>query len=263
MGRYFRLLKFEFRHIVRDSMTQIMLVYPIMIMLVGAYLLPFILNEFGDADAGQYTASVVIVLVLGSLAPFIGGAMFGFLLLDHRDENTLISIQVTPTSLSGYLGFKATYIYLLSVLSSVIVLTGVKGLSGDGYTVMGLNVWDGFTFLSILGYALVAAWLAPIFGLLLASLGKNKIEGFAYMKTLGVFALLPVLVVLEPLQDARQYLLGIMPSFWPLKGLMVDAGLLANRANLSFGVYLLIGLLWSLAVFVFFLRLFYHKVQES
>jgi fluoroquinolone transport system permease protein len=244
-------------------MTQIMLVYPVMIMLVGAYLLPFILNEFGDADAGQYLASVVIVLVLGSLAPFIGGAMFGFLLLDHRDENTLISLRVTPTSLGGYLGFKATYIYLLSVASSLMVLSGVKWLSGDGYTVMGRNVWDGFSFLGILGYAVVAAWLAPIFGLLLASLGKNKIEGFAYMKSLGIFALLPVLVVLEPLQDARQYLLGIMPSFWPLKGLMVDAGLLENSANLSYALYLFIGLVWSVLLCALFIKLFYQKVQES
>ncbi len=260
--RYLRLLRYEFKNIVRDQMTMVMLVYPLLILMIGSYVLPELLSRFGEGDAGQYVASLVVILILGSLAPFIGGAMFGFLMLDHRDENTLDSLRVTPMSLKGYLGFKATYTYLLAVLASFVVLYGVRVLSGDRYTVMGMNVLSGFTFVNVFLYALVAGFLAPIFGLLLASLGKNKIEGFAYMKTLGILAILPALVAWEAMQDARQYLLGFMPTFWPLKGLMVDANLLQNDANLPFGLYLLIGLMYSLLLGFFLTRLFYKKIQQ-
>lgn len=261
-ARYLRLLRYEFKNIVRDHMTMVMLVYPLLILVIGSYVLPALLDQFGEGDAGQYIASLVVVLVLGSLAPFIGGAMLGFLMLDHRDENTLDSLRVTPMSLKGYLGFKMTYSYLLSVLAGVVVLYGLKVLSGDRYTVMGMNVLDGFTFMNVFFYALVAGFFAPIFGLLLSSLGKNKIEGFAYMKTLGIFAILPALVAWEAMQDGRQYLLGIIPTFWPLKGLMVDANLLVNDANLPFSVYLIIGFIYSLVLLVVFTRLFYQKIQQ-
>ncbi len=260
--RYLRLLKYEFKHITRDHMTIVFLVYPLLILLLGSYVLPLILEEFGGGQPGQYVASLVVILILGSLAPFIGGAMFGFLMLDHQDENTLDSLRVTPMSLKGYLGFKAIYTYLLAVLSGVVVLYGVKVLSGDGYTVMGMNVLDGFTFTNVFLYAVVAGLLAPIFGFLLASLGKNKIEGFAYMKTLGIFAILPAMLAWEVMQDARQYFLGFMPTFWPLKALMMDAGLLENDANLPFALYLIIGLLYGLGLLFFLSRLFYKKVQQ-
>ena len=260
--RYLRLLTYEFKHILRDQMTVVMLVYPVMILLFGSYVLPLIIEQFASNDAGAYAASLVVVVILGSIAPFIAGAMLGFLLLDHRDEHTLDALRVTPMSLKGYLGFKVTYTYLLAALSGVLVLFGITLLAGDRYTIMGQNVLDGFTFLNVLMYALVAGLFAPIFGLLISALGKNKIEGFAYMKTLGIFALLPALITLEALQDGRQYLLGVIPSFWPLRGLMMDAGLMQGSADLPFILYLLIGLVYSLALLYGMGRLFFKKIEQ-
>jgi len=261
MKKYVEMLRYEFKNILRDKMTATLLVYPLLIILLGSYILPLILEEFGEGGSGQYTASIVIVIVFGSLAPFVTGGLLAFSLLDHKDENTLITIRVTPLSLKGYLTFKATYAYILAVNASFWTIFGTKYLSGDRYTVMGVNVFEGFTFSNIILYALVAGLFAPVFGLIVSGIAKNKIEGFAYLKSTGIFAMLPALVVLNTMQGAKQYFLGIFPTFWPIKGLLMDANLLTHDANLTFTLYLIIGVLYMIGLILLAYKAFERKVQ--
>ena len=52
--------------------------------------------------------------------------------------------------------------------------------------------------------------------LLLAALAKNKVEGLAVMKGLGIFLLVPVAAWFVP--EPWQWLLGVFPTFWATKG---------------------------------------------
>lgn len=260
MNLYLRLLRFEIKNIARDQMTMTMVIYPVIMVLFGAYLIPLILDQLALESTALVSASLIILIVLASLAPIMAGAMLGFLMLDHKDENTLISLRVTPVSMRHYLTFKAIYTTALSVLSSLIILGGVKYLSGDGYLVSGQNIWDLISFGSILVFAGVSALFAPAFGLLIATLGKNKIEGFAYLKTFGVLILIPAFVMIETMQDAKQYLLGIVPSFWAVKGLLEGANILVNDANLPTALYFTIGTLYSLILIGTFIHQFIRKM---
>ncbi len=261
MDKYLRMLRFELKNLVRESMTVVMIVYPLMMMLVGAFVIPAIIDTFSDGGPAERTASLFVLVTITSIGPFIGAAMLGFNLLDHRDENTLDTIRVTPVSLRGYLTFKAIYAYVFSVLGTIVMLGGVKLLAGDGYTVMGENLLDYFTFANIVYYALVAGLFTPVFAFFLAAVSKNKIEGFAYMKMSGMIIIVPVLALLDALQNYRQYFLGIVPSFWPLKGFLVEAGLLNHAHNLPGFGYMLIGALYMATLIYVTYRVFDRAVK--
>lgn len=260
MNLYLRLIRYELKNIARDQMTMTMVIYPIIMALFGAYLIPLILDQLALENASLVGASLIILIVLASLAPIMAGAMLGFLMLDHKDENTLISLRVTPVSMRHYLTFKAIYTTLLSVVSSLIILGGVKYLSGDGYLVSGQNIWDQIQPQSIVIFSLVSALFAPAFGLLIATLGKNKIEGFAYLKTFGVLVLIPAFVMIDTMQDAKQYILGIVPSFWAVKGLLEGANILSHEANLPTALYFIIGGLYSFLLIGVFIHQFIKKM---
>lgn len=263
MSVFYRLLRYEIKNIARDKMTSLMAIYPVIIVLLGAYILPLILSEFAEPSQGLFVATFVIIIILASMAPMLGGAMLGFLLLDHKDENTLDSLRVTPVSIEMYLVFKSIYTYVLSFASSFLVIYGIKWLSGDSYTILGQNVFDTITTANILYYALVAGLFGPLFGLALGVLAKNKIEGFAYMKSLGIMAMVPGLLMIETMQDMKQYILAIVPIFWPVKGLFELSGLLVNDANLTASLYLILGVLIMGGLTIYLIQMFNKNVSKK
>ncbi len=260
MSKYMKLLLYEFKNIIREKMTLIMLVYPLFMIVLGSFVIPILINNYGTDASGQELASLIIIIVFANIAPFVTAAMLGFNLLDHRDENTLDTIRVTPLSLRGYVIFKTIYSYIISVNASFWSIQGVKLLSGDNYTFNGVNLWELFSLSDIFLYALVAALFTPVFAMVLAAFSKNKIEGFAFMKTAGMLTLVPALIVLETMQDYKQYILGILPSFWPTKGLLVSADLLDHAHNISFWMYMLIGVIYSCFLIVVSYRYFESRL---
>ena len=261
MYKYLEMLKYELKNIIRDKMTLMMLLYPLLIISIGSYILPTLIDNYGETESGQEMATLIIIIILANIGPFITAAMLGFNLINHRDENTLDTIRVTPLSLKGYVLFKTIYAYIISANASFWALYGVKLLSGDNYTFYGINLWDQFTLGNILIFALVAALFTPVFAMILASLSKNKIEGFAYMKTTGMLTILPAVLVLDTMQDYKQYFIGFLPTFWPMKGLLSQAELLVHAHNISYGAYMLIGIVYALFLTVLAFRWFDHQVQ--
>jgi len=256
MKRFTGLLGFEFKNLLRDKMTLIMLLYPLLLIVIGAFIIPTLIDNYATDVAQQRTAAMVMVIIFANVAPFAGAAMLGFALLDHRDENTFDTIRVTPVSLSGYIFFKTVYSTLLSANASFWAIFGVRLLAGDGYTFAGENLLERFSIPNILLYAVVASLFTAVFAMMLAALAKNKIEGFAYMKSAGVVFLLPALLILDQLQDFKQYFIGIIPTFWPTKALFTSADLLEHDHNLTPALYLIIGTLYSLGLIAICYRWF-------
>ncbi|MFW5894304.1 MAG: ABC transporter permease [Bacillota bacterium] len=260
MAKYLSMLAYEFKNIIRDRMTLILLVYPLLIILLGSYVIPHLIDNYASGD-GKLTATLVIIIVFASIVPLITGAMLGFNLLDHKDENSLNTIRVTPLSLRGYILFKSVYTYCLSFFASFFSVFGVKHLSGDGYSVGPINLWDMFTWGDIFIYAMVASLFTPFFALFLGAVAKNKIEGFAYMKSSGIFMMLPVLITIDTMQNWKQYILGLFPIFWPVKGLLVDIDMLDHAHNLPGPLYHVIGALYMAMLIVASYKFFEEKTQ--
>ena len=192
----------DLRSVWRDPMLRWMAVLPVgiaVLLRVGIPLLTQELRTRQGFDLSPYYLLIVSTLVL--LMPVMVGTIAGFLLLDLRDDRTLSALQVTPLSVRGYLAYRLLVPMALSLPVTVLMVQFVGQVEiGIGAT------WSA---------ALAAAPVAPMYALFLGTFARNKVQGFALMKAAGVLMIPPVVAwwVREP----WQWMLGIVPYYWPIK----------------------------------------------
>ncbi len=262
MNKYLALLKYEAKTIVRDPINLYMCLFPVIVLAMSSFVFPMILESVDPMKGAllRFTMLLLLTLLL-AFGTFFLAAMATFLLLEQKDENTLHTIAVTPFGTSGYLKFKMAYIYVMSVAGTIIVLSGTKLLAGDKYVLEGMPVFDNINIFHIVCFAIANGIFTPALGLLQGALAQNKVEGFAYIKGTGILALVPCLMILESFQGKLQYLLGIFPNFWAVRGLLSKLVPAENSANLGYLAYLLIGAVYNLALLFAAYRLFLKKSQ--
>lgn len=262
MRKYLQLFRFEAKTILRDPITLFMCLFPLLTLGLSAFVFPRVLPSMNFLEAAAMKTGLLLALVaLLTIGSFFVGAMSTFLLLDHKDEHTLHTISATPMGLSGYLMFKMAYVYLLTVLSSLLVLLGTKGLAGDAYRIGNVRLFDRLDFFKTAAFALSSSLFAPALSLVQAAFAKNKVEGFAWIKGAGIVALVPMLLVLPAFSGWMQYALGIFPNFWAAKGIISVLYPLPSRADLSYGLYLAIGAAYNLLILYAAFRFFLKKQQ--
>ena len=262
MRKYLFLLKYESRTILRDPINLFMTVFPLLMLGLSSFVFPQALQSMGLLQAlTMKTALLIAIVMLLTMGSFFVGGMATFLLLDHKDEHTLHTIAATPIGLSGYLKFKLTYIYLLTVLSCLIVLLGTKWLAGAAYKIGNAGLFDKLGFWHVITFSLSSSLFAPALALTQAAFAKNKVEGFAWIKGAGIIALVPVLLLLPAFSGGLQYALGVFPNFWAAKGILQVLYPLDSPANASYGVYLAAGTAYNLLILHASFRFFLKKQQ--
>ena len=185
----------------RDSLLRGIVIVPLGLAVAARWLFPPAVERMSallpfDLQA-LYPQLMGYVLLL--LAPVICGAVVGFMLLDQRDDHTLIALQVTPLPIASYLTYRLAMPVVVSTVMALIALP----LSG----LVALNP------LELLMVVLAAAPLAPLTALFLGAYAANKVEGFALQKALGVFFIAPFLGALLPLP--WRLLTWLIPTNWP------------------------------------------------
>ena len=105
----------------------------------------------------------------------ISGTIFGFALLDEKEDNTIKAMLVTPMPFSHYLLFR---IAVPTILAAFIVVAMVLFINQAL-----LPLWQ--LILISAGGALTA----PIISLFFATFAENKVQGFALSKFGGVSAI--------------------------------------------------------------------------
>mgnify|MGYP000892654358 CR=1 FL=1 len=266
MKKYFGLFKYEIKTIVKDMMNLFIFLYPVLMLFICGYLLPAIISKTSsDNPNAQAIALLIGFVLLISIGGFMMGAMLGFSLLDNRDENTLSNIAVSPITVSGYATFKIIYTYILSILGNIFMVGGIKLLASDSYVVnyggVTIGLFDNISYGYIIFFSVVSSLIVPFVALILGAIAKNKIEGFALVKGGGLFVMIPMLILLDSFQDAKQYIFGIFPNFWPMKALLNLALNSQNDANLNFWIYMLIGTIYPLILGYFALKGFVKKIS--
>ncbi len=264
MKKYWSLLKYEFKTLLKDSMNLFMLFYPLLMLFICGFLLPEILSRTGADDTNAKTITLLIgfSLIL-SLGGYIMGAMLGFSLLENKDENTLESIATTPITIKGYTNFKTVYAYVLSIIGNFVMLGGLKLIASDRYEVLyrgiTIRLLDDLSWLNVAVFSVVSSLMVPTIALIIASIAKNKIEGFAFMKSGGFFIMIPLLALLNAFQDWKQYLLGIIPNFWTIKPLLNDVMPGSNPVDLPFWAYMAIGAIYMIVLAILMQKLFLKR----
>lgn len=200
---FIRILKQEFSSIIRDSMTIFFLFFPIVMGIIGYFMVPYIDTQFGaDSIAGEIT-TLVLILMTG----YIFGAITAFTLLDDRDDQVLLALKITPYNVRKYVIAKLTISYLFGVIGT--------------YLIMALtNFMPGVPFWHLALISLVSALQGPIVALIVNSFATNKVEGFVMMKMTGLLLMIPIAALF--MTDWTELFLGIIPGFWPARLISID-----------------------------------------
>lgn len=230
----------DIKLIGRDSFLVSMLLYIFIIAVVLRYALPWLDNylvENGVLPNETITFGLTDIypMIVAYLSIYIGavlvGVIFGFMLLDEKDDNTLKAMLVTPISLNQYLLYRVgvpTVVAFFGVLGQMLIINQAL-----------VPLWQ------MLLIAAGAALTAPIAALFFATFAANKVQGFAMTKFVGVAGLTILLgwFVAEPLQ----FLIGLFPPFWVAKAYwMALEGRDLWLGALLIGVVTQVVLLWAL-----------------
>jgi fluoroquinolone transport system permease protein len=187
----------------RDALLRWLVVLPLLIALLMRIILPVIISRLEEAlhfSLGNFYPAVAGYALLIT-APVMCGMVIGFLLLDERDDRTLLALRATPLPLSGYLAWRLALPLLLSVVATLAAfsLAGLTQLSLPGLLIC----------------ALAAAPFAPLVALALAVYAQNKVQGFALVKASGVFQMAPLVAYF--VRAEWQPAFGLFPTYWPAK----------------------------------------------
>lgn len=186
--------------VLADPMLRWLAVVPLMAALAVRGLLALViarLSALAGVDLGWLQAPLSAYTVVG-VAPLIAGAVVGFLLLDQRDDRTLLALLVTPLPLGLYLTYRLAAPTVVAVLVTLAALA-VVGCPG---------LRPGSAVLA----ALASAPLAPVAALALAAFARNKVQGAALMKAASVLLMAPLASLF--LAPGWSLALAVLPTYW-------------------------------------------------
>lgn len=232
------------RLIGRDSFLSFMFVYAAIIALVLRAGLPWLNNYLIDVgvmpgETISISLADVYPMLMAYFAIFAGsllvGTVFGFVLLDEKDQNTLRAMLVTPVPLSKFVAYRLA---MSAVFAFVIVLAMLLIINQAL-----LPLWQ------MILIAAAGSLAAPIVTLFFAVLAENKVQGFAYSKFVGISGMFIMFGWFIP--QPWQWLCGIFPPFWVAK-----AYWLALAGSGWWWVVLIIGVVLELALIGWFIQRF-------
>lgn len=204
---------------LRDPMLVIAatmcLVPPLIFALWGNQIVAFGAEHLSVSDLRLVLAPVALMLPASLI-----GWVVGFLLLEDRDEGTLLALAVTPVGQGGVLSFRLIAAGCLSALLAAATLP---------FVLPGLDLLRGFATLVLVG---LSGMLATA---VLPALARNKVEGLALTKVSNLVILVPLAALLPA---PFRYLFGWLPSYWLGELLFVGAGPFAASLEVAVGIVL-------------------------
>lgn len=135
------------------------------------------------------------------LAAVLSGMVFGFVVVDERDQRTFPALLVTPLPPSRYLVYRIAMAWLIGAVVSFAELV--------------LLNWVAVPWWQLLLIAAGGGLVATPIMLFMACLSENKVQAFATIKIVGGSGLLffGAWFVPQPLE----FLFGLFPPYWSVK----------------------------------------------
>ncbi|NQT64146.1 MAG: hypothetical protein HQ556_14400 [Candidatus Marinimicrobia bacterium] len=191
----------DLKLIVRDS-TLVMAVFGPLAITILLFFLPVIeslIQTKFSFDPSPYRLFIVSFL---SLIPGMLFAMiYGFIILDERDEDVIDFISITPLRKEGYLTYKLIMPMLLSAGFFLFIIYATALVQLNPIHAMGI--------------AIMVAIEAAIGTLFLVAFSENKVEDLAFSKLLGIMYLAIPLVFFW--NSSWHWLSAFLPPFWIAK----------------------------------------------
>jgi fluoroquinolone transport system permease protein len=240
IGIYQGLLRNDLRNIARDPMLLYIPLIPLVMAAVFRWGIPplnGLLLERLSFNLQPYYPLIASLFLF--LVPALVSIMVGFLLLDEKDENTILALLVSPLPLSHFLLYRAALPTLLGMLVTLLTFP-LTNLAQIG-------------FVELLLVCFLAALTGPINALFLAAFVSNKVAGLNMLKFVNMIMLLPIAAFLLPMP--LQLLAGIVPHYWGMK-VFVQA-----VEGQSYRLYALVAVVYCLTLITLLLQQFRRSIQ--
>ena len=189
----------DFKNLLRDYVLLFSFLGPMLLACVLYFVLPMaeeILLERLAFDLTVYYPLIYVFLIL--FTPMIIGLFMGFIILDEKDDDILSYIAVTELGKSGFLMYRIISPTVISIIMSLIVVN--------------ILPLTDVSIVRTIMMILVASLNAPIIALFLGCFAKNKVEGLAYSKGLGI--LFSTTAISYMVQSNWKYFAALFPPFW-------------------------------------------------
>lgn len=234
----------------RDSFLIFMFAFAVIIAVVLRFGMPWlnsylIQNGVMPGDTIPIALADAYPMLVAYMGIYTGallvGTVFGFVLLDEKDNNTLRAMLVTPVPLERYILYRVGGPAILAFF----IILGMVYFINQAL----LPLWQ------MVLLALAGSLTAPIITLFFATFAENKVQGFAYSKFGGIsgWTIMIGFFVAEP----WQWLIGLYPPFWVSK-----AYWLALEGRASWWLALALGIVLQLALITGlikrFVKMAYH-----
>jgi fluoroquinolone transport system permease protein len=233
----------DLRTFRRDSMLVTVMLGPFLYA-AALWFLPagteHVSREYAFDLVPYHSAIISAFCVLGP--PLLLGAVLALQLLDERDQNTLVALRVTPVPPAVYPAYRAGVTIALTTVS-VLASLAITGQVGGQTLVLSVPI------------ALMAGLLAPVLGFTMSSLGRNKIEGLAVMRVIGLAVFTLPMIPFFFLDSPWQLAFGLLPAYWPVRAFWsaFDGG--------TYWPYVVGGLLYNAALVVALLRVVVRRLR--
>jgi hypothetical protein len=225
----------DLKNILRDPSLWIILLVPVLLLFLLRLGYPALLDVWPDAS--QYAQlGLAMFCITGSVMP---GIALAFAMLDEKDHNVDVVLQIMPISYQKITFYRLVMIYVFGVFTALLLI---------GFT----GIFEGNIFQMILLSGLVAA-TAPVMTLIPAFFASNKIEGATITKLLNFLIILPLPAFLFP--GTWSWFMMVFPSWWIYKAF-------ENTQDLSVFTMAILGglIIHSAAIAGVYMHVFTRKV---
>ncbi len=203
----------DLRSTYRDPIFKGLLFFPFVAFLLVRFVAPLLLNRYPEWS--EYAPLIVMWACMQSATMF--GFIYGFLILEEKEENVFAALQVTPVSTQIFIGSRLLIGLLVSSLVNFCIL------------------WFGEVVQLSFGRCLLVAiqysLLAPLLSLLMGVFASNKMEGLAQIKIFNLLLNLPILIYFLPYKALHAT--ALLPTYWSFRS--IETGVADENFWLFYG----------------------------
>ena len=230
----------------RDSFLIGLFFYIFIVSLAMRFLIPWAAEQLA-LNAGfdlvplyPMLASFFACITMGGV---LAGMLTGMVVLDEKDDNTLMAMMVTPVPIMWYLAYRVIAPMIVSFLA---IITSIYIMNLEG-TIL---PWE-----QLIPIAAGGAFIAPTVMLVVSNFANNKVEGFAQLKALGASGL--VVMGAWFIEPPAQFLAGFYPPYWIAKAYWQ-----AVEGASDWWIFLIIGVIYLSVCMYLLLRLFQRNMHR-
>ena len=198
----------DLRGVGRDSLLTGLFLAPLVWIAMVRFGTPPVIQMLAEDyqfDLVPYYPLILVGFLLLTSAIIVGGVV-ALVVLEERDGHTLTAVRITPASLGRYIQYRA----IIAITITTLYVIG---------TIIASGLLPARLVPALIPIGLLTGQSALVIALVILAVAKNKVEGIAAIRALGiVVAGLPLLPAF--IDSDWQLAFGLLPTYWPAQAFL-------------------------------------------